>query len=159
MRPSKLFLKGLHQKFLLNIWSSKEHITNIFKTLSVVVSLGTIISILIFYGFEQSIESRNIFYNILFLAFSFYTVKYIINTILSVHTKQFLRKTKLEGLILLLWLVSTVCRVFFNIEIDKILAQIMGIPKIVDNTIIFVQFSFFLIVGIDLKRLGDFINN
>ena len=158
MRPSKLFLKGLHQKFLLNIWSSKEHIANILKILGIIVSFGTIISITIFYGFDQSVESRNVFYNILFFAFSFYTVKYIINTILSVHTRKFLSKTILEGLILLLWLSTVIIRVFFNIELDKILVQIMGIPKIVDNAVIFVQFIFFLLVGIDLKKLGDFIN-
>ncbi len=152
------FLKKIREKIYLKIWPQKLRILSFFKYSSILVSLFTIFSIIFYYGFEDTRESHRIFFSILHFSFSFYFVKYIISLLFSFHFWNYIKKTWFECLVLMFWISNAFLFVFWNLDATQILAHYLKIPQIIDYSIIAVQLYFFVVVGVEVSKIGAFIS-
>ncbi len=154
--PSWNLLNRLREKIYLIIWDKKVPIMSFFKISSFLVSLLTIISIVIFYGYKHSPELDKAFYNILYFGFSFYFVKYIITLLFSYQLSKFIRKTWFEGSVLLIWIMNVFLYLFFNINLSHVILEYLTIPSLLDYSIVVIQLFFFIVVGVEVSKVGDF---
>ena len=152
------FFSKIREKIYLAIWPQKQGILSFFKYSSIAVSLLTIFSIIFYYGFENTHESHQIFFSILHFSFSFYFVKYIISLLFSFHFWNYIKKTWFECLVLSFWISNAFLFIFWNLDATQILAHYLQIPQIIDYSIVAVQLYFFLVVGVEVSKIGTFIS-
>lgn len=150
------FLKRIQEKIYLKIWSQKQSVLAFFKFSSIVVSLFTILSIVFYYGFENTKESHRLFFSILHFSFSFYFVKYIISLLYSFHFLAYIRKTWFEFTVLMFWIINAFLFLFWGIDATQITAYYLKMPQLVDYSILAVQLFFFIVVGVEVSKIGVF---
>lgn len=149
-------LSRLREIVYLKIWDKKVPIMNFFRISSFLVSLLTIISIVVFYGYKHSPESDRVFYNILYFGFSFYLVKYIITLLFSYQLTIFLRKTWFEGTVLFIWLLNLFLYFGFHVNLSYVILDYFAIPSLLDYSIVIIQLYFFVVVGMEISKVGEF---
>ena len=150
------FLYRIREKLYLLLWDKKTPIMSFLKISGFLVSLISVISIVVYYGFKHSTESDKLFYNILYFSFSFYVVKYLISLILSFQIKSYLKKTWFEALVLFTWVLNVILALIFNFNLLQIIIEYLGMPLLLDYSIVLIQLFFFVVVGVEMSKVGDF---
>lgn len=150
------FFNKIREKLYLIIWDKKAIIMSFFKILGFLVSLVSVLSIVIYYGFKHSPEADKAFYYILYFGFSFYVVKYIISLLLSFQVKKYLRKTWFEAFVLFVWILNVFLYLLFEFNFLQSLIYYIGMPLLLDYSIVLIQLFFFVVVGVEMTKVGDF---
>lgn len=150
------FLKRIREKVYLKIWPLKQVVLAFFKFSSILVSLFTILSIVYFYGFENSKDSHRLFFSVLHFSFSFYFVKYIVSLLYSFHFRAYIRKTWFEFTVLTFWVLNALVFLFWGVDATQIIAHSLKIPQLIDYSILAIQLLFFIVVGVEVSKIGVF---
>lgn len=152
----KHLFNRIREMIYLMIWDKKFPIMNFFRISSFFVSLLTIVSIVFFYGYKHSPNSDKAFYYILYFSFSFYLFKYIITLLFNYQVSKFIKKTWFEGSVLLIWFINVILYLFFNIDLSQVILNYFQIPFLLDYSIVIIQLFFFVVVGVEVSKIGDF---
>lgn len=152
----KHLFNRIREMIYLMIWDKKVPIMNFFRISSFFVSLLTVVSIVFFYGYKHSPNSDKAFYYILYFSFSFYLFKYIITLLFNYQVSKFIKKTWFEGSVLLIWFINVILYLFFNIDLSHVILNYFQIPFLLDYSIVIIQLFFFVVVGVEVSKIGDF---
>ena len=145
-------IKSIREKINLALYDSKESVLNLFKIVSFLIATF-ILSLLIYqFGFKPEIETKTWILIAIKSSFIFYILKYLIDILYSYEPLKFIRKSWFEGLLLLLILINVITPVFLNKSLLNWLGQQLELFDLENFYILFIQFYFFILVGIELGK-------
>ncbi len=110
--PSRIF--KFRENINLHIFSSKTFTVKLFHVLSFFVFITVIASGVYFYGFPKTPQSLMIDQRIIGFSLAFFCFRYLVYLFYDFHPVDFLKKNRLEGIVLLLFLIYVSFSGFFN---------------------------------------------
>ena len=145
-------IKSIREKINLALYDSKEGVLNLFKIGSFLIA-AFILSLLIYqFGFKPEIETKAWILIAIKSSFVFYILKYLIDILYSYEPLKLVRESWFEGLLLLLILINAITPVFCSQSLLNWLGQQLELFNLENFYILFIQFYFFILVGIELGK-------
>jgi len=146
--PSRLF--KIREKINLRIFSSKELVENLFHVLSFLV-LSVVVGVTVYYyGFPKTPASIRFNEKTMEISLLFFTIRYLVYLFYDFHPLNFLRRNRIEGAVLLFFLLYMIFPTFFNTIIFK---SLYG-DLINNRSVLLLQLYFIIIIGIELSKSG-----
>lgn len=93
-------LQSFREKVNLAIYDSKEKVDWIRKAVILFVSIVSIITLAIYYGYPQTPETKKLLINIIQAGFLVYVINYFIQFIYDFEPLNFIKRTWFEALIM-----------------------------------------------------------
>lgn len=145
-------IQSIREKINLSLYDSKEYVLKLFKIGSFIIA-SLILSLLVYqFGFSPNQDTKDWIILAIKASFIFYILKYFIDILFAYNIPDFLKKTWLEGLLLLLILINAGSRLFLDQSLLFWLGQQMELFQLENFYILFIQFYFFILVGIELTK-------
>ena len=145
-------IQSIREKINLALYDSKERVLNLFKIGSFLIA-SLILSLLIYqFGFNPSDIVKEWILIAIKGSFVFYILKYLTDILYNYEPLKLIKETWLEGLLLLLILVNASSTLFFQQSLLNWLGQQTELFQLEDFYILFLQFYFFVLVGIELGK-------
>lgn len=142
-----------------NIWlyGNKEKVLSTFKILNLFVSVGAILTLIYYYGYEHDTATRNLIFSIVQSSFGFYVLHYLVRFVYDFHPLEFLKRSWFEGMIMFFLVVEGISFNLFNTLILELIFERFGISSVRDLTVIVLQLYFFLVVLVEIQRSTSFL--
>lgn len=145
-------IQSIREKINLALYDSKERVLNLFKIGSFLIA-SLILSLLIYqFGFNPSDIVKEWILIAIKGSFVFYILKYLTDILYNYEPLKLIKETWFEGLLLLLILVNASSTLFFQQSLLNWLGQQTELFQLEDFYILFLQFYFFVLVGIELGK-------
>lgn len=145
-------LRVLREKINLFLYSSKERNLTILQYLSFIVSLGAVITLIYYYGFDLAVEKKQVILGVIRGTFVFYILSYLFRIVYAFDPLQYIKSTWFEGLLMVILLLDLIARIA-NIPIFETVMNYFGIANFKDYYIVFTQVYLLLIVGLDIGQV------
>jgi potassium uptake TrkH family protein len=139
----------------IRLYRHKAYVIGTMQILSVFVSLIAVSSIIYYYGFPKTPRSYQINYWIMEGSFIFYFVKFLLKIFYDFHPIEFIKNNVFEALIMLGLLLDGLGLLLFNEHIVILLFNIIGLPRLSEYFIVFVQLYFFVFVAIEVGKASE----
>ncbi len=146
--PSRLF--KIREKINLRIFSSKELVEDIFHVLSFLVMTLVVGVAVYYYGFPKTAASIRFNEETMKFSLLFFSLRYLILLFYDFHPLDFLRTNRLEGGVLLFFILYMVFPTFFN---NLIFKRLFG-DLINNHSMVLLQIYFAFIIVIELSKSG-----
>lgn len=137
------------------LYKSKSRNLGILKLLNLIVSLTALVVLAIYYGYPNTAQSDQNLMDIMRLSFGFYVVHYLIKILYDFHPAEFLRRTWIEGIVMIVLIIEGVSHLFFDTLIHEPVFRALNISRGVDLSLVFIQIYFFIVVIAELLRKGS----
>jgi potassium uptake TrkH family protein len=145
-------IQSIREKINLALYDSKESVLNLFKIGSFLIA-SLILSLLIYqFGFNPSDLIKEWILIAIKGSFVFYILKYLTDILYNYEPLKLIKETWFEGLLLLLILVNASSTLFFQQSLLNWLGQQVELFQLENFYILFLQFYFFVLVGIELGK-------
>ena len=145
-------IQSIREKINLALYDSKESVLNLFKIGSFLIA-SLILSLLIYqFGFKPSSWINEWILVAIKGSFVFYILKYLVDILYSYEPNKLIKETWFEGLLLLLIVVDATSTLLFKQSLLNWLGQRVEIFQLENFYILFLQFYFFILVGIELGK-------
>jgi trk system potassium uptake protein TrkH len=145
-------IQSIREKINLALYDSKENVLSLFKIGSFLIA-SLILALLIYqFGFNPSEINKEWILIAIKGSFVFYILKYLVDILYNYEPIKLLKETWFEGLLLLLILVNTTSTLLFQQSLLNWLGQQVEIFQLENFYILFLQFYFFVLVGIELGK-------
>jgi len=145
-------IQSIREKINLALYDSKESVLNLFKIGSFLIA-SLILSLLIYqFGFKPSSWINEWILVAIKGSFVFYILKYLVDILYSYEPNKLIKETWFEGLLLLLIVVDATSTLLFQQSLLNWLGQRVEIFQLENFYILFLQFYFFILVGIELGK-------
>ncbi len=126
----------------------KDRLHNIMQICSVAISLVTIICIVCYHGLYISLPVKNLIRWVIYGSLFFYVFKYFTFFYLSLHRRQFLRRSWFEFLVISVLIIQ-----FLSVSIFQV--RFLSNENFENYYLLFVQFYFLIIVLIELAKMSS----
>ncbi len=145
-------IQSIREKINLALYDSKERVLNLFKIGSFLIATF-ILSLLIYqFGFNPDLETKAWILFAIKSSFIFYILKYLIGILYSYEPIKLIRESWFEGLLLLFILINAITPEFFNQSLLNWLGLQLELFHLENFYILFIQFYFFILLGIELGK-------
>jgi len=145
-------IQSIREKINLALYDSKERVLNLFKIGSFLIATF-ILSLLIYqFGFNPDLETKAWILFAIKSSFIFYILKYLIGILYSYEPLKLIRESWFEGLLLLFILINAITPEFFNQSLLNWLGLQLELFHLENFYILFIQFYFFILLGIELGK-------
>jgi potassium uptake TrkH family protein len=147
-------LQSIREQINLALYDSKHKVLSIFKMGSFVIA-SLIQSMLIYqFGFETSTQTNSWIILSVKSSLIFYILKYLADVVYSYEPLKFIKSSKFEGLLLLFILINALSSVFFDQSLLKWLGYKLELFQLENFYLMFIQFYFFIILGIEITKIS-----
>ena len=148
-------IQSIREKINLSLYDSKENVLRLFKIGSFIIA-SFILSLLFYqFGFSPDQETKDWIIIAIKASFIFYILKYFIDILYSYKIYTFFKETWFEGLLLFLIIINAVSRSFLDQSILFWVGQQLELFLLENFYILFIQFYFFILVGIELGKASS----
>ena len=118
-------LNKIRERINLKLYGSKEQVLKALRIVNLFVSISAIATLIYLYGFQHSTAEQDNLLHIIKASFIFYICQYVIRFLYDFHPKQFLKKTWIEGSIILFFLIEGISYNFFDVLLIEEIFQRM----------------------------------
>lgn len=139
-------LQSFREKVNLAIYDSKEKVDWIRKAVILFVSIVSIITLAIYYGYPQTPETKKLLINIIQAGFLVYVINYFIQFIYDFEPLNFIKRTWFEALIMGLLIAEGISHSLTGNLLLISLFERIGVVNISGYYALFVQFYFLLVI-------------
>lgn len=143
-RPHNEYAYSRHK---LHIATYKDKVQRALQIASAVISLTTIICIVCYHGFYISLGVKNFIRVFIHASLGFYVLKYFVFLFYSLHRKEFLKKSWIEGCIIFLLIVQFLTVFVFHLDL-----KIFSARNFENYYLLFIQVYFLIIVSVELTK-------
>jgi potassium uptake TrkH family protein len=145
------FIDNIREKINVRLFTHKTFVLRVLRVASLFVSLVTISIIIYYFGYPKTDETTELAHIIIRFSIGFYIFKYLTHIFYDFHPIQFIRQNYVEGLILLILIVSALFYQFFGLAFNSFLSGLLGFD-VKPYMLLVVQLYFFIIVGFELGK-------
>lgn len=150
-------LQEFRERANLWLYGNKGKVLSLFRILNLFVSIGAILTLIFYYGFEHDDETRQWIFGIVQTSFGFYVFHYIVRFIYDFHPLEYLKRTWFEGLIMLFLVIEAFSFNVFNVLFMEVVFKRFGLDSATDFTVVLLQLYFFIVVLIELQKSTSFL--
>jgi trk system potassium uptake protein TrkH len=151
--PFRLF--KIREKINLRIFSSKTAVEKVFHVLTFFVMLLVTGVAVYYYGFPKTPASIRFNEETMKFSLLYFTLRYLTLLFYDFHPLHFLKANRVEGAVLLFFILYMMFPTFFN---NIIFREIFG--HLVNNhSVVLLQIYFAFIIGIELSKSGSKISS
>ena len=140
------------------IWDHISPIHTCLRWINMFVSLFAMGIIVYFYGFAQTTFSATFCNTAIHCSLLFYVLKYCILTVFNHHSRAYLKKHKVEGIVLLFILLWFFAVYILKMDISLSIFSNMQLRHFNHLTIVSVQLYFFILVLMELPNLNHLLD-
>lgn len=148
-------LREFRERGNLFLYESKARNLGILKILNLLISLGALVVLAIYYGYPQTDESSAQLLGFVRFSFGFYIFHYIVRFIYDFHPVDFLKQHWFEGVVMAILTLEGISYLFSGSCLLVPLIERLGINSYTDLTTIFIQLYFAIVVLAELMRKGS----
>jgi len=141
----------IREKINLKLFDSKKGVLSIIRYLTIIIALFVLAETIYYYGFPQTESSYEINFIIVRISLIYFFIRYIIHLFFDFHPVEFLRKSWLEGIILLLFFFDAAFHSAFQ-EVF-ILTSLKNIIRA--HSLLIFQLYFLIIVFLEIGHTGS----
>lgn len=152
------FFYRIREKIKLLIWDYISPIHTCFRWINMFVSLFAMGVIVYFYGFSQTTFSATFCNTVIHCSLLFYALKFCVLTVFNRHSRAYLKKHKVEGIILLFILLWFFVVYLLKMDISLPIFSNMQLRHFNHLTIVSVQLYFFILVLMELPNLNHLLD-
>jgi len=145
------FYKFLERVNLL-LYDNKDQVLRLGKILNVLISLGAVLVLVYYYGFQHEPQQETFLMNLIKFSFGFYVLHYLVRFIYDFRLIDFIRRTWFEGTIMFLLTIEGISYNLFDTLLFAKLASGLGIESFADVSTVFIQIYILIVVMIGLGR-------
>lgn len=147
-------LQSIRERINLALYDSKHKVLSTFKMGSFIIA-SIILSMLIYqFGFETSSQTSSWIILSVKSSLFFYILKYLADVLYSYEPIKFIKSSKFEGLLLLLIIINALSSLFFDQSLLKWLGYKLELFQLENFYLMFIQFYFFVILGIEITKIS-----
>ena len=139
-------LREFRERVNLMIYDSKPKVLRTLTALNVLVSLTAIGTLIYYYGFELSQESKDLCFTIIEFSFGFYILRFLTKLFFDFHPPTFLKSNWFEAIVIGLLLIEGIAYNLFGSMIIEPIFQRIGFEEFGEFSMIFVQLFVFIIL-------------
>lgn len=139
----------------IRLYRHKAYVIGTMQLLSVVVALIAVSSIVYYYGFPKTPETYQLNYWIMEGSFIFYFIKFMVKIFYDFHPVNFIKNNLFEALIMLSLLFDGLGLLIFGEHIIILLFNVVGLAKLSEYFIVFVQLYFFVFVAVEVGKASE----
>jgi potassium uptake TrkH family protein len=139
----------------IRLYRHKAYVIGIMQILSVFIALIAVSSIIYYYGFPKTSRSYELNYWVMEGSFIFYFVKFMVKIFYDFHPIDFIKNNLFEALIMLSLLLDGLGLLLFREHIVILLFNLIGLPKLSEYFIVFVQLYFFVFVAVEVGKASE----
>lgn len=148
---NRKFIDKIRERINVRLFTHKNIVLSVLRIASLIVSVFTIASIIWYYGFPKTAETTETIRLIIKTSIGFYIFKYLVHVFYDFHPLNFIRENLVEGLILLILVISSIFYKLFDITLINFVNETLGFD-LRPYTLLFVQLYFFIIVGFEMGK-------
>jgi trk system potassium uptake protein len=145
-------LQSIREKINLKIQPSKERNLHYLRYVSFFISVITIITLIVYYGFEWKKYEKDILVSVVKFSFGFYIINFLIKLFYSFSPRKFIERNWLEGLLMTLLTIDATSKVFLGSSLTRIILVSSDAPDLTPFYVGFIQFYLLIIVLIELSK-------
>lgn len=145
-------LKEFRERVNLFLYGNKTQVLLIGKILNIFVSIGAVLVLVFYYGYQHEEHTERFLMNLIKFSFGFYVFYYLVRFVYDFTPITFLKKTWFEGLVMFLLTVEAVSYNFFDNLLLERVARGFGIDSLADVSTVFIQGYILVVVLIGLGR-------
>lgn len=134
------------------LYDSKDTVLSLFKVLHLFISLISLLSLVIFYGYTFDADVISYFVKVIEFSFAFYILRFIIRYIYDFNPREFIRKNWVEFVLIVYLIIEGV---FYNFVGKLALAEMfeaVGIYGVGRYTVLIIQLSFFAFILFEFTK-------
>jgi potassium uptake TrkH family protein len=147
-------LRSIRERVNILIFNSKDRVLNLLNILSIPVSLIAVASLIWYHGYDIDPETAQMLVRAVELSFGFYILKFLFGFFYSFQPLQYLKESKLEGILLGFILLDMISNWIFGVHGIKWFGEQIGMTNLISFYVLFIQLYFLVIVLIELTRAG-----
>ena len=137
-----------HGKLRIHIVNNKDRIQLALQICSLVISLVTIACIFCYHGLYITPEVKNFIRWMIHASLFFYVVKYFVMMFYSLHRGEYIRRSWVEFLIIILLILQFISVNVFHFDI-------VNAQNFENIYLIFIQFYFLIIVLVEIAKMSS----
>lgn len=150
-------IKTIRERINIRLYDSRDAALKLLSIGSLFVALFTIVSLVIYHGFQLDDVQNKIIGYIVRGSIGYYLVKFMIELIYNFQPRQFLLDRKWEAGLMVFLIVNILIINICHVELLYYLGNVLGIPGLQSGFLLFLQFYVLIIVGLEFGRVGEFL--
>jgi Trk-type K+ transport system membrane component len=145
-------IQEFREKVNLRLYKSKGLVNKIMKTAVFIASITAIATLIYYYGFPQTEETKFLLLNIFQGTFVVYLSNYFIQFIFDFEPIKFIKRTWIEGLVMLFLIVEGISYNFFDHLLLTSFFNNLGFEKVGEYSNLLIQLYFLIVVWYEIAK-------
>jgi trk system potassium uptake protein len=150
-------LKAFREKVNITIYDSKSRVLRVFRTLYLLVSIASLCSIIYYYGFPQTDESKDFLVSILHFSFGFYVFHFLVQFVYDFEPRKLLKEQWFKVSVLSLLVIEAVSYNFFNTLFITSIFERIGFVNFGHYSNLLIQIYFLIVIVAEISKSGSYI--
>lgn len=139
----------------IRLYDSRSLVLGSLSKISFFVALGTIVSLILFHGYELTTEQNEWIGLIVRASIGYYLVKFVIELIYDFHPWQFLKSRKWEAFLMLFLAIDILTININGAEILSVLGDLIGVSSLQSGFVLLLQVYVMVIVFLEFGKVGE----
>jgi trk system potassium uptake protein TrkH len=146
---------ALREQVNIRLYDSRDFVLGALSRLSFLVALSTIVSLIIFHGYQLTEEQNQTIGLIVRASIGYYLVKFIIEIIYDFHPWAFIKARRWEAILMVFLLIDILTINFQGVELLSLLGDAIGVSSLQSGFVLLLQFYVMIIVFLEFGKVGE----
>ena len=146
---------ALREQVNIRLYDSRDFVLGALSRLSFLVALSTIVSLIIFHGYQLTEEQNQTIGLIVRASIGYYLVKFIIEIIYDFHPWAFIKARRWEAILMVFLLIDILMINFQGLELLSLLGDAIGVSSLQSGFVLLLQFYVMIIVFMEFGKVGE----
>jgi Trk-type K+ transport system membrane component len=151
----KVRINAVREWINIRLYDSRDAALKWLSRGSVVVALFTLVSLVIYHGYDLSPANNLIIGYVVRGSIAYYLLKFVLEVFYCFQPRQLLIDRKWEALLMAFLVIDIVTINLFKFEILNQVGHLLRIPGLKDSFLLFLQAYFLVIVGLEFGKVGE----
>ena len=143
-------INALREQINIRLYDSRERTLGTLSKGSILVAISTIIALVLYHGFELSVEQDKIVGYVVRGSIGYYLIKFLTELLYNFKPRQFLLDRRWEALLMAFLIIDILTINIAHVELLSTFGQFIGIPGLRSGFVLMLQFYVLIIVGLEL---------
>lgn len=137
------------------LYDSRDFVLGALSRISFLVALSTIISLVIFHGFNLNDAQNHIIGLIVRFSIGYYLLKFLIEVIYNFHPWAFVKARKWEAILMAFLVLDILVINIQGVELLSFLGDAIGVSSLHSGFVLLLQFYVMIIVFLEFGKVGE----
>ncbi|MEY2962887.1 MAG: hypothetical protein RL754_148 [Bacteroidota bacterium] len=153
----KTRINALREKINIRIYDSRDRVLNTLSFGSILVALGTLVALVCYHGFDLTDAQDKMIGYIVRGSIGYYLLKFFMEIFYNFQPRQMILDRKWESMLMLFLIIDIITINTLRFEILNQIGHILHIPGLRESFLLFLQFYFLVIVGLEFGKVGEYL--